>query len=152
MKNKGFTILEVMLVVILISILAAIVIPRFVVSTKHAKVQSCEMNRAIINKAVESFYFVEATWPDLDLNILKQSSLNADMTASGDYDPDWYDARGGYALDPAAYTVNDLYRLSAKYFPDGIPTCPLDESSYVLFPSPIFRVSGHREGAGTHIY
>jgi len=111
--QKGFTLIEVLLVVILISILAAIVIPRFIVSSQRAKVQSCEMNRAIINKQVESFYFTEATWP--------QDSL-------------------------ADIKTND------SYFPDGIPTCPVDTTSYTLAPSPKKRVTGHREGAGTHIF
>ena len=112
-KNSGFTILEVMLVVILISILAAIVIPRFSVSARRAKVQSCEMNRSIINKQVESYYFVEATWPMNDLSDIK---------------------------------VND------NYFPDGIPTCPIDNTSYILVPAPLHRISGHREGADTHVW
>ena len=112
-KNGGFTILEVMLVVILISILAAIVIPRFAVSTKRAKVQSCEMNRAIINKQVEAYYFVEATWPMDELDDIK---------------------------------------FNENYFPDGIPTCPVDLTSYSLASSPKHRVTGHREGAETHIW
>ena len=112
-KQKGFTLLEVMLVVILISILAAIVIPRFVISSKRAKVQSCEMNRSIINTQVESYYFSENTWP--------QDSL-ADI------------------------------RTNINYFPDGVPTCPIDETSYVVVPSPVHRVSGHREGADTHVF
>ncbi len=113
MKYRGFTILEVMLVVILISILAAIVIPRFAVSTKQAQVQACEMNRHIINKAVESYYFVEATWPLDSLVDIK---------------------------------TND------NYFPDGIPTCPVDMTSYVMAPSPKHRVTSHREGSGTHTF
>jgi general secretion pathway protein G len=112
-KNAGFTILEVMLVVILISILAGIVIPRFVVSTKQAKVQACEMNRSIINKQVESYYFVEATWPKVDLSNIK---------------------------------------ANANYFPDGIPTCPVDQTSYSLAATPVHRVTNHREGEGTHTW
>ena len=112
-KTKGFTVLEVMLTVILISILAGIVIPRFVISTKRAKVQACEMNRAIINKQVESFYFVEATWP----------------------------------ID----SLIDI-RTNNNYFPDGIPTCPIDGTSYSLAPSPSHRVTTHREGDGTHVW
>lgn len=112
-KESGFTLIEVMLVVILISILAAIVIPRYTVSTKRAKVQSCEMSRSIINKSVEMYFFVEATWP----------------------------------MDSLA----DI-RSNVNYFPDGIPTCPVDLTSYALSPSPLKRVTGHREGAGTHTF
>ncbi|MFA6449540.1 MAG: type II secretion system protein [bacterium] len=112
-REAGFTILEVMLVVILISILAAIVIPRFSVSGKRAKVQACEMNRSIINKQVEAYYFVEATWPWNDLSEIKNNE---------------------------------------NYFPDGIPTCPVDMTSYQLRPSPYHRVSGHREGDDTHVF
>lgn len=112
-RETGFTLLEVMLVVILISILAAIVIPRFMVGSKRAKVQSCEMNRAIINTQVEVYYFSEGTWPIDDLTDIK---------------------------------------TNYNYFPDGIPTCPVDETSYVLRTSPYHRISGHREGHGTHTF
>jgi len=113
MNKKGFTLLEVVMVVVLISILAAIVIPRFLVNTKKAKVQSCEMNRALINKQVESYYFTEATWPTDDLTDIE---------------------------------------TNVDYFPDGIPTCPIDTTSYVLVASPVHRVSGHREGDDTHTW
>jgi len=112
-KKTGFTVLEVMLVVILISILAAIVIPRFSVSAQRAKVQSCEMNRAIINKQVEAFYFMEGTWP-IDSMVDIKTNVN--------------------------------------YFPDGIPTCPVDLTSYQLVPSPVHRVLNHREGDDTHVF
>ena len=112
-KAQGFTLIEVMLVVILISILAGIVIPRFTVSAKRAKVQSCEMQRAIINKQVEAYYFTEATWPMDSLNDIK---------------------------------------TNINYFPDGVPTCPVDYTSYELAASPLHRVTGHREGADTHVW
>lgn len=108
----GFTLIEVMLVIILISILGGIVIPRFVISAKRAKVQSCEIQRAIINKQVETWYFAESTWP----------------------------------VD----SLSDI-GTNVNYFPDGIPTCPVDYTSYQLF---LFthRVTGHHEGDGTHTF
>jgi len=114
--QKGFTIIEVMLIVILISILAAIVIPRFAISSKKAKVQSCEMNRNIVNTMVETYFLTEASWPGSELDDIKTNN---------------------------------------NYFPDGIPTCPVDQTSYVLDPDGAtskHRVSGHREGAGTHTF
>ena len=110
-KPDGFTIIETLLIVILISILAAIIIPRFTIGSKRAKIQSCEMNRSIINTMVETYYFTEGTWPVGALTDIK---------------------------------VNN------NYFPDGIPTCPLDLTSYNLLPAPSHRISGHHEGAGTH--
>lgn len=99
------------MVVLLISILAAIVLPRFLITAKLAKIQSCEMNRAIINKQVEAYYYLEATWPLDDLEDIK---------------------------------------ANVNYFPDGVPTCPVDLTSYVLRATPYHRISGHREGDGTH--
>jgi len=112
-ENAGFTLMEAMLIVILISILAAIVIPRFSTGAQKAKVQSCEMNRSIINTSVEVYYFTEGTWPIDSLADIKTNN---------------------------------------SYFPDGIPTCPVDLTSYELVPSPVHRVNGHREGDDTHIF
>lgn len=112
-SSKGFTALEVLAVVVLISILAAIVIPRYSITSKRAKVQACEMNRSILNKEIESYVFLEGTWPVDSLDDIK---------------------------------------TNYNYFPDGIPTCPVDLTSYLLRPSPFHRVSSHREGAGTHVF
>jgi hypothetical protein len=71
------------------------------------------MNRSILNKEVESYAFLEGTWP----------------------------------LD----SLEDI-KTNYNYFPDGIPTCPVDLTSYTLRPSPYHRVSSHREGAGTHVF
>lgn len=113
-NTKGMTLIEVLLVVILVSILAAIIIPRFSIGSLQARVQSCEMNRAIINTMIETWYFTEGTWPKQDLQTMKTNK---------------------------------------NYFPDGIPTCPVDQTSYTMtVTNDIFRVSGHREGAFTHTW
>ncbi len=102
-KRKGFTLLELLIVVVILGILAAVVIPRFTVSAATAKKNTCAQNVANINTQVERYYFEKGAWPAADL-----SDIAAD----------------------------------ADYFPDGIPTCPVDGSAYTL-DSTTHRVTGH---------
>lgn len=63
----GFTLLELLIVVVILGILAAIVIPRFTVSASDAKKNSCAQNVANINTQVERWYFEKGAWPKTDL-------------------------------------------------------------------------------------
>lgn len=58
-----------------------------------------------------------------------------------------------YSNLEGTWPMDDLSDIGSNYyyFPDGMPTCPVDGSKYMLLPSPYHRVSGHRLGIGTHI-
>ena len=93
MKRRGFSLLELLAVVTILGIIAAIVVPRITSSADVAKSKANDHNRATINSAVERYYINENAWPANDL-----SDIGADV----------------------------------NYFPDGLPTNPVDGSAYTL--------------------
>jgi len=95
-RRKGFSLLELLAVVTILGIIAAIIVPRITTSSDIAKQKANEHNKATINSAVERYYINENTWPADDL-----SDIGADT----------------------------------DYFPDGIPTSPIDGSNYKLNPA-----------------
>lgn len=54
-KNRGLTLIEMMIVVLIISILVAIAIPQFMTSRDKARSRACSSNLRMINQAKEQF-------------------------------------------------------------------------------------------------
>ena len=92
-KRAGFSLMELLAVVTILGIIAAIVVPRITTSSDLAKQKANDHNKATINAAVERYYINENSWPANDL-----SDIGADV----------------------------------NYFPDGLPTNPVDGSAYTL--------------------
>ena len=55
MRNKGFTLVELMVVVAIIIILAAILVPRYLDVTKTSKVARCHANQKTLDAASAMF-------------------------------------------------------------------------------------------------
>lgn len=92
-KRSAFSLMELLAVVTILGIIAAIIVPRVAVSSDMSKQKVNAHNRATINSAVERWYVDKGTWPANNL-----SDIGADL----------------------------------NYFPDGIPTDPVDGSAYTL--------------------
>src|SRR6476646_2254432 len=92
-KRSGFSLMELLAVVTILGIIAAIIVPRVAVSSDTAKQKTSAHNKAEINAAVERWYVEKGAWPANNLS---------DIGADG------------------------------NYFPDGLPTNPVDGSAYTL--------------------
>ena len=93
-KRNAFSLMELLAVVTILGIIAAIIVPRVAISSDTAKTKVDAHNRATINSAVERWYIETGAWPAVNLS---------DIGADTDYFPD------GIPTNPtngAAYTLN----------------------------------------------
>ena len=95
-RRGGFSLLELLAVVTILGILAAMVIPRISSSSDTAKANVHAQNKAEINAAVERFYVDTGGWPANDLSDMVPPT-------SYDYFPNGLPAN---PLGGAAYTVD----------------------------------------------
>ena len=100
-KKGGFSLLELLAVVTILGIIAAIIVPRVTVSSDNAKQKVRDHHKATINSAVERWYVDQGTWPANDLN---------DIAADPDYFPDGIPtdpvSGGSYSLNGTTHRVN----------------------------------------------
>jgi prepilin-type N-terminal cleavage/methylation domain-containing protein len=93
-SRRGFSLLELLAVVTILGIIAAIIVPRVTVSSSTAKTKVRDHHKATINAAVERFYVDNNAWPANDLS---------DIGANINYFPDGLPAN---PVDGTAYTLN----------------------------------------------
>ena len=100
LNERGFTLIEILFVMVVIGILAAIVIPRMLYTTQEAQIAANDANKANINTQVERWYFEKGSWPANDL-----SDIKADDDYFPDGIPDCPVCGGAYTLDGTTHRV-----------------------------------------------
>jgi prepilin-type N-terminal cleavage/methylation domain-containing protein len=99
-SEKGFTLVELMIVVLILGALAAIAIPRIMGGAQTARISACNTNVDMLNSQIELYMANEGVWPG---NL-------ATITGDPNYFPD--------AVAPAcplgtAYNYNASNRIDA---------------------------------------
>ena len=61
--QRGFTLVELLIVVIILAILAAIVVPQFASSTEDAKISALDSTLANIRSAIDLYYQQHGHYP-----------------------------------------------------------------------------------------
>lgn len=99
-KRGGFSWVELLAIVTILGIIAAIIVPRLTISKEAALERADRRNKAEINAAVERWYVEKGAWPQDDMK---------DIGADAAYFPHGlptHPVNGqAYALNPASHRV-----------------------------------------------
>jgi general secretion pathway protein G len=99
-SRAAFSLMELLAVVTILGIIAALIVPRVVGGNDVAKEKSCLHNRTEINITVEQFYLHTGAWPANDLS---------DIAADPNYFPDGLPtcpvSGQPYRIDPATHRL-----------------------------------------------
>jgi prepilin-type N-terminal cleavage/methylation domain-containing protein len=98
--RKAFSLIELLAVVTILGIIAAVIVPRLHIGGDRAKEKTCLHNRSEINITVERYYLHNNAWP---LNDLSDIAADTDYFPSGL--PTCPSSGAAYRLDPTTHRV-----------------------------------------------
>jgi general secretion pathway protein G len=99
-SGLAFSLMELIAVVAILGVVAALIVPRLITGTDLAKEKACFHNRAEINITVERYYMHNDAWPANDL-----SNIGADLNYFPDGLPTCPVSGQAYRLDPVTHRV-----------------------------------------------
>lgn len=130
MRNKkGFTLIEMLIVVVIIGILGAVIVPSMSGSSDKARKAACKANVRNIQSTIELMTF--------EHNVAA-NSVDWSAFPSGNIT-----TAGGATTGGTGFTLANWQ----NYFPDGGVACPVTEVEYIIYNG---KVSGATDGSATH--
>lgn len=83
MNRKGYTLVEIMIVVIIIGILAAIAVPNFLNTRATVQEEACKANLRQLESAIKMYHIDNGSWP-ASLNALTDYMGEVPTACPGD--------------------------------------------------------------------
>ena len=87
-RKSGFTLIEVLIVVVIMAVLAATVIPQFSESTKEAKVSTLKFNLHTLRAQIQLYKAQHAEWPKAATfanQLTKRTNTNGDVGTAAEH-------------------------------------------------------------------
>lgn len=94
MNKKGFTLIEIMIVVTIILLLAAIAIPNFIKYRNQARISACGANLIQIARAYEA-YMMESDMEVTSTTAVTAATLSSSLVGSTNYLKEWPSCAAG---------------------------------------------------------
>jgi prepilin-type N-terminal cleavage/methylation domain-containing protein len=151
-KQSGFTIVELLIVIVVIGILAALVITTFTGIQQRARNTERETDIKALHSQIEAYYAQKGNYPRLaDVNSATWRGTNMKgLDAEAIKDPKWADtvtactAGGAPVLDDAAGA--NCYSYVVLDSADAAAPCAADETVCAKY-----TLTATKEGGGTYI-
>lgn len=91
-STSGFTLVEILIVVIILGVLASIVVPRFTNATDNAKYSSLKNTVKIVRGQLQMYQTQHSDWPDLTGSdgwnlLIQKTDEDGTLNANGQYGP-----------------------------------------------------------------